>query len=57
MVEEGYTTIFHPGEERVTFYKEGTFTIATSEPPVFKGYKKQSSKTVDGVSNTKHQKS
>jgi len=39
MSEEGYTTIFHPGEEGVTIHKKGTLTITTSEPPVHKGEK------------------
>ncbi len=37
MAEEGYTTIFHPGEEGVTIHKEGTVTISTSKPPVLQG--------------------
>ena len=36
MLEEGYTTIFHPGEDGVTIHKEGTIIITTSEPPVIK---------------------
>jgi hypothetical protein len=39
MAEEGYTTIFHPGEEGVTIHKEGTVTISTSKPPVLQGFK------------------
>jgi len=34
MAEEGYTTIFHPGEEGVTVHKSDTITIATTQPPV-----------------------
>jgi hypothetical protein len=34
LAEEGYTTIFHPGEEGVTIHKKDTITIATTEPPV-----------------------
>jgi hypothetical protein len=32
--QEGYTTVFHPGEDRVTIHKPGTIKIITSEPPV-----------------------
>jgi hypothetical protein len=34
MAEEGYTAIFHPGEEGVTIHKRGTVAIATTEPPI-----------------------
>ena len=34
MAEEGYTTLFHSGDEGVTIHKEGMFTITTSKPPV-----------------------
>ena len=44
MSEEGYTTIFHPGEDRVRIHKEGTITITTSEPPVLKGRKPNAEK-------------
>jgi len=44
MSEEGYTTIFHPGEDGVTIHKEGTITITTSEPPVLTGGKSNSAK-------------
>ena len=37
MAESGYTTIFRPGDEGVTFHKEGTLTITTSAPPVLQG--------------------
>jgi hypothetical protein len=39
MAENGYTTIFHEGNEGVTIHKSGTLTIATSEPPVLRGSK------------------
>jgi hypothetical protein len=39
MVEEGYTTIFHPGEEGVTMHKPGTLTITMTEPPILQGCK------------------
>ncbi len=32
MSEEGYTTIFHLGEEGVSIHKKGTLTITTSKP-------------------------
>jgi len=41
MAENGYTTIFRPGDEGVTFHKEGTLTIKMSEPPVLQGCKKK----------------
>ena len=41
MAEEGYTTIFHPGEEGVTVHKQGTVSITTTEPPVLQGCKKK----------------
>jgi hypothetical protein len=41
MAENGYTTIFRPRDEGVTFHKEGTLTITTSEPPVLQGCKKK----------------
>jgi hypothetical protein len=44
MAEEGYTTIFHPGEEGVTIYKEETTTISTSKPPVLQGCKNYTEK-------------
>jgi hypothetical protein len=37
MAESGYITIFRPGDKGVTFHKEGTLTITTSEPPVLQG--------------------
>jgi hypothetical protein len=36
--QEGYTTVFHPGEEGVTIHKPGTIKIITSKPPVLQGY-------------------
>ncbi len=41
MAENGYTTIFRPGNEGVTIHKKGTLTITTSEPPVLQGCKKK----------------
>ena len=39
MAEEGYTTIFHPGDEGVTVQEEGTVTITMTAPPVLHGIK------------------
>jgi hypothetical protein len=44
MSDEGYTTIFHPGEEGVTIHKKGTIRLTTSEPPVLKGEKENLAK-------------
>ena len=44
MAEEGYTTIFHPGEEGVTIHRRGTVSIATTEPPVLQGCKAKGAK-------------
>ncbi len=44
MDEEGYTTIFHPGEEGVTMHKPGTLTIAMTEPPLLQGCKPKGAK-------------
>ena len=41
MAESGYTTISRPGDEGVTFHKEGTLTIKTSKPPVLQGCKRK----------------
>ncbi len=56
MAEEGYTTIFHPGEVGVTIHKEGTVTITTSKPPVLEGYKNNPAKLwmVSATQNTKN---
>ena len=44
MSEEGYTTIFHPGEEGVTVHQKGTVSITTTAPPVLHGYKENGEK-------------
>jgi hypothetical protein len=44
MAENGYITIFQPGNEGVTFHKKGTLTISMSEPPVLQGCKKKGAK-------------
>ncbi len=42
--EEGYTTVFHPGNMGVTIHKKGAIAITTSEPPVLQGCKSNSVK-------------
>ncbi len=44
MAEEGYTTIFHLGEEGVTIHKPGTLTIAMTEQPILQGCKPKGAK-------------
>ena len=44
MSEEGYTTIFHPGEEGVTVHQKGTVSITMTAPPVLHGYKENGEK-------------
>ena len=44
MSKEGYTTIFHPGEEGVTIHEEGTITITMKEPPLLQGSKNNGEK-------------
>jgi hypothetical protein len=44
MSEEGYTTLFHPGEEGVRIHKKNTVTITTSKPPVLQGCKSNQEK-------------
>jgi hypothetical protein len=44
MAENGYTTIFHEGNEGVTIHKSGILNITTSEPPVIRGSKPTGSK-------------
>jgi hypothetical protein len=41
MSDNGYTTIFQPGNEGVTIHEKCTLTIMTSEPPVLQGCKKK----------------
>jgi hypothetical protein len=38
--DEGYTTIFHPGENGVTVHRPGTLTLMFAEPPVLQGHKR-----------------
>jgi hypothetical protein len=53
MSEEGYTAIFHPGEEGVSIHQKGTLTVTTSEPPVLQGCNSNQEKlrTVSGNLN------
>jgi hypothetical protein len=44
MLEEGYSTIFHPGEEGVTMHTPGTLTIAMTEPLILQGCKPKGAK-------------
>jgi hypothetical protein len=44
MAEEGYTTIFHPGEEGLTIHRRGIVSITTNEPPVLQGCKVKGAK-------------
>jgi hypothetical protein len=44
MAKEGYSTIFHPGEEGVTVHQQGTVSIITTEPPVLQGCKRKGAK-------------
>ena len=44
MAEEGYTTIFHPGEKGVTIHKPDTLIIAMTEPPILQGCKPKGAK-------------
>ena len=39
IANEGYTTIFHPGEQGVTIHSPDTVTITMKEPPVLQGCK------------------
>jgi hypothetical protein len=38
MSQEGYTTIFHPGEQGVTIHEKGTFKIITTKKTVIHGH-------------------
>jgi len=39
MAQEGYTTIFHPGEKGVTIHEKGSIQIITTKAPVLHGHK------------------
>lgn len=42
--EEGYTTIFHPGDNGVTVHKPNTLTMVFGKPPVSRRYKPSGAK-------------
>jgi hypothetical protein len=42
--EDGYTRVFHPGEEGVTVYKKGMITIAMTKPPILQRCKSKGAK-------------
>ena len=44
LAEEGYTTIFHPGENGVTIHEPGTVTVATTMDAILQGNKKKGEK-------------
>ena len=44
MAEEGYLTIFHPGEQGVTIHSPGSVSIITKSPPVLQGCKPKGAK-------------
>jgi hypothetical protein len=44
MAEEGYTTVFHPGEHGVIIHKSGTISITTMEPTILQGCKSKGAK-------------
>ena len=58
MAQEGYTTIFHPGEKGVTIHKKGSLQITTTKAPVLHGHKINGEKlwTVSGnIETNKHE--
>jgi hypothetical protein len=57
MSQEGYTTIFHPGEQGVTIHEKGTLQIITTKEPVIHGHKINGEKlwTVSGQIETNKQ--
>jgi hypothetical protein len=44
LAKEGYTTIFHPGEDGVTIHEPGMVTIATTAEPILQGCKTKGEK-------------
>jgi hypothetical protein len=44
MAEEGYTTIFHPGNQGITIHEPNTVKITASKPPIFQGSKEKGQK-------------
>jgi hypothetical protein len=57
MSQEGYTTIFHPGEQGVTIHEKGTFKIITTKKTVIHGHNINGEKlwTVSGQIETNKQ--
>ncbi len=55
LAEEGYTTIFHPGENGVTIHEPGTVKITTTTDPILQGSKRKGAKlwTIEGNAPTK----
>ena len=51
MSDEGYTTIFHPGEEGVTIHDKDSLTITMRTPPVLHGIKTNGDKLWTIASN------
>jgi hypothetical protein len=44
IAEEGYTTVFHPGEKGVTIHKPGPISIPMTEPLILQGCKSKGAK-------------
>jgi hypothetical protein len=44
MLEEGYTTIFNPGNEGLTIHEPDTLNITLNKPSVLKGCKEEGQK-------------
>ncbi len=44
LANEGYTTIFHPGEGGVTIHKPGTVKVTTTTDPILQGCKLKGAK-------------
>ena len=44
LAEEGYTTIFHPGENGVTIHEPGTVKLTTTMDPILQGSKRKGAK-------------
>ena len=53
MAKKGYTTIFHPREDRVTVHKPGTVTVTMTEPPIFQGCKAKGAKLLTILADKK----
>ena len=44
LADEGYTTIFHPGEDGVTIHEPGTVKVTTTTDPILQGCKLKGAK-------------